>query len=72
MDKIIHRVGLLTNRRDIEVKEIIDSVYEFMIKEIEEKDFLTDNNTNFFHQFLGRFYFKRRIYNKINKIKNEK
>lgn len=71
MDKLIHRVGLLTNKRDIEIKNLIDSVYEFMKNEIENKNLANDENTNFYHQHLGKFYFKKRIYNKINKIKND-
>lgn len=71
MDKVIHRTGLLTNKRDIYVKKLIESVYEFMVKEIENKDFSEDDETNFYHQHLGKYYFKRRIYNKINKIKND-
>jgi len=71
MDKVIHRTGLLTNNRDIYVKNLIDSVYEFMVEEIKEMDFAETDDTNFYHQHLGKFYFKRRIYNKINKIKND-
>lgn len=69
MDKVIHRVGLLTNNRDIYVKKIIESIYEYMIDEIKNKDFENDERTNFYHQHLGKYYFKKTIYNKINKKK---
>ena len=75
MNKIIHKVGLLTNRRDKEVKEVIDSIYEFMKKEITEKDLDNDEETNFFHQHLGKFHFKKRVYERIQKTiksKNKK
>jgi len=68
MNKIIHAIGLISNRRDIEIKEVVDSVYEFMISEIEKKDLKNDEETNFFHQHLGKFYFNKKIYNKINKL----
>tara|TARA_R110000796_G_scaffold236214_1_gene355439 strand:+ start:9242 stop:9469 length:228 start_codon:yes stop_codon:yes gene_type:complete len=73
MDKVIHRVGLLTNKRDSEVKKIVESIYDFMISEISKKDFDNDEDTNFFHQHLGKFYFKKRVYLKLKEqTKNKK
>jgi len=68
MDKIIHKIGLLVSRRDIEIKQVVDSVYEFMVSKIEKKDLENDEKTNFFHQHLGKFYFNKKIYKRINKL----
>lgn len=66
LDKIIHKVSIRNNLRDIEGKNIINSVYEYMTDVIKEADHSEEEiETNFYHRHLGIFYFRRDVYNRV-------
>lgn len=68
----IHKLGLRNNLRDEIVKKIVESPFEFMKETIENMDLETAERYNFYHKSLGRFYFKKKILEKIKQKIEEK
>lgn len=78
IEALYHRIGLVTGLPDRVVKEIIESQYSFIKKEIESIDFRSISNeeefneldTNFILKFLGKLHTNYPTLKKIQKQSN--
>lgn len=75
---LIHKIGLDFNLRDDDIKKIVSSPYKFTREKISnlelegiknEEDF-NKLKTNFIYPYIGKIYTTYRVYEKLNKQKN--
>ena len=80
LKKLIHRIGLKYNLRDSEIKELVESPYEFtkeaFIKlnfdDIKTEEELKELKTTFLYKSFGKLYISFALINRRNKQKQNK
>jgi hypothetical protein len=75
---LIHKLGLEFNLRDDDIRKIVSSPYKFTRETISNLDLDGINNeddfnklkTNFIYPYIGKIYTNYKVYEKLNKQKN--
>ena len=73
INKLIHRLGLKYNLRDIEIKEIIESQFKFAYEKIIaldldiKKEELENLKTTFYFKYLGKLFINEHTFKEKKK-----
>lgn len=73
INKLIHRLGLKYNLRDIEIKEIIESQFKFTYEKIIaldldiKKEELENLKTTFYFKYLGKLFINEHTFKEKKK-----